>query len=289
MTRWLWMAGVVAAGAAVGAQTGASAMDTLVEAERSFARMSVATSQREAFLANFADDGMWFTPGPEVAKDALRKAPAPAGPPTRTLDWEPSTGDVAASGDLGYTTGPYVSSPKAGEQPPTTGWFFSVWRRRPDAVWQVAADFGISGPSSGPLRPRVFRRADVHGVAPSGRPVSNAAAEELRTADSAFASEATAHGLAAAFSALATTDVLLLRDGIAPIAGRAAALSFTPPGSARLTWRPIRAEASGAGDMGFTYGEYTSAVAGREDQRGFYLHVWKRLANGWRLAVDVAH
>jgi ketosteroid isomerase-like protein len=251
--------------------------------------MSVQTSQREAFLANFADDGVWFSPGPANTKDALRKQPAPAGPPARTLDWEPTTGDVAASGDLGYTTGPYVSTPRAAGAPPRNGRFFSVWRWRGDVRWKVAADFGIECPASGPLRPRTFKRAEVRGVSPRVKPGAQASADELRAADAAFAAEAGRRGLQAAYGDWSTKDVLLFRQGSAPTEGRVAVLSVMPSAPLRLALEPSHAEASQAGDLGFTYGAYTEAPERGEPKRGYYLHVWKRLADGWKLAADVTN
>ena len=289
MARWLAVVGAALTAVAVGAQGGSGTIDSLVKAERAFARMSVATSQREAFLANFADDGVWFTPAPENTREAIGRQPAPAGPPARTLDWEPAVGDIAASGDLGYTTGPYVSTARTADAAPRTGWFFSVWRWRRDAQWKVAADFGIEGPSSGTLRPRTFRRSEVRAGRLRVPPGSKALEAELRGADAAFAAVASSRGLQTAYRLLATSDVLVFRSGLAPVGGRVAVESVMPSAPLRFTLEPAHAEASQAGDLGFTYGAYTEVADGRPELRGFYLHVWKRLANGWTLAADVTN
>jgi len=289
MARWLAWAGVAATAAALSAQGGSGTLDSLVKAERAFARMSVATSQRDAFLANFADDGVWFTPGPQNTREAIRSQPAPAGPPARTLDWEPATGDIAASGDLGYTTGPYVSTARASDTPPRTGWFFSMWRWRGDVGWKVAADFGVECPTSGPLRPRTFRRAEVRAVTARPKAGAKASADELRAADAAFAKEASERGLQMAYREWSTKDVLVFRQGSAPTEGRLAVLTVTASAPLRFTLEPTHAEASQAGDLGFTYGACTEAAGGRPESRGFYLHVWRRLADGWKLAADVTN
>jgi hypothetical protein len=96
---------------------------------RAFARMSVQAGQREVFLAPCADDAVWFGPAPSNAKEDLRRVPAAAGRTPRTLDWEPVTGEVALSGDVGYTTGPYaVIDHAAGEARVAEGWFFTIWK-----------------------------------------------------------------------------------------------------------------------------------------------------------------
>jgi len=137
---------VVWTAAAAAAQQKREPLASLVDAERSFARMSVGTTQREAFLAYFAEDGVWFTPAPGNTKDALRKRPAAPAGQVRVLDWDPVTGDVATSGELGYTTGPWIATERGAAGVPSktlaTGWFFSVWRFNPETGWKVVADFG---------------------------------------------------------------------------------------------------------------------------------------------------
>ena len=228
-------------------------------------------------------------PGTAECEGGPPRQPAPAGPPARTLDWEPATGDIAASGDLGYTTGPYLSTPRAADVPPRTGWFFSVWRRRPATGWKVAADFGIEAPATVPLRPRTFTRADERAIKPRVKPDPKACAEELRAADVALAAAAGDRGFQMVYRMFAAPDILVFRQGAAPLAGRLAVVSVVPSLPLRYTLQPVHAEASQAGDLGFTYGSYIVASDGRPEVRGYYLHVWKRLADGWKLAADVTN
>ena len=53
--------------------------------------------------------------------------------------------------------------------------------------------------------------------------------------------------------------------------------------------RPVRAMASAAGDLGWTWGEYESVHpgAGRRET-GHYLRIWSREPGGrWRVLLDV--
>jgi ketosteroid isomerase-like protein len=309
MNGWTRAAGALGAGAAavamLAALTGAQARDTLltlVDAERAFAQMSVRTSQRDAFLEYFADDGVWFAPGPANTKEALRKRPPSAAAARRVLDWDPVTGDVAASGDLGYTTGPWIASePASGAEPAKklgTGWFFSVWRWNRESGWKVLADFGVDAQHARILRGQAFGRAEVRGVVPleqsSGRRDPKAAgvmaamSNELRAADAEFARRVTRAGWADALRASATDDVRMYRNGHEPASGRDASATLLPAGSRPLTWQPSFALASSAGDLGVTYGAYVDGVA-PASVRGYYLHVWKRLPAGWKLAVEIAN
>src|SRR5947209_5514670 len=80
-----------------------SDLNSLVEAERAFARASVARGTRAAFLENLADDSVIFHPHPVDGKTwwtAQAKRPG-------LLTWRPVFADVSGAGDLGYTTGPW--------------------------------------------------------------------------------------------------------------------------------------------------------------------------------------
>jgi ketosteroid isomerase-like protein len=276
--------------AALTAQGRADEILTLVDAERAFARMSVETTQREAFLANFADDGVWFTPGPANTRAALSKPPSVA--TNRVLDWDPVTGDVAASGELGYTAGPWIRSERrAGTEagkPLGTGWFFSVWRRSAGGGWKVLADFGVEAAHTRLLRGQAFRRAEVRASMPKAVPSPAALADDLRAADVEFGRRLTASGWAEALRAGATDDVMAFRDGREPAPGWKAAVVGLPSGPWPCTLQPAYALGAIAGDLGVTYGAYTGG-SGAQAVNGFYLHVWKRTPAGWKLAVDVAN
>ena len=290
MARWLAWAGVAATAAALSAQGGSGTLDSLVKAERAFARMSVATSQRDAFLANFADDGVWFTPGPQNTREAIRRQPAPAGPPARTLDWEPAIGDIAASGDLGYTTGPYVSTPRAADAPPRTGWFFSVWRWRPDTRWKVAADFGIEAPASAALRPRTFRRADVRAfklrVTPGPEGARGGTPRGGRRVCRARQRPRVPDGVPRAGD-----------TGRAGLSARRRAARGQGRGGVGHAVRPVAVHAGADACRGVAGGRprvhvrrlHRGRRAAGRSRAAYYLHVWKRLADGWKLAADVTN
>jgi hypothetical protein len=129
----------------------------------------------------------------------------------------------------------------------------------------------------------------VRSESPQKKPSPKASADELRAADAAFAAEATAGGLQLAYRTWAAKDVMVLRPGGAPVGGRLAVVSVMPSGPGPFTLQPMHAEASSAGDLGFTYGAYTSTTGSRPETRGYYLHVWKRSAVGWTLAAEVTN
>jgi hypothetical protein len=82
-----------------------SALDSLVNAERAFAKTRDREGIRDSFLEFFDESAIAFDPAPVSATARLRSRP---GRPSSELElrWEPRTGDVAASGELGWLTGP---------------------------------------------------------------------------------------------------------------------------------------------------------------------------------------
>ena len=58
------------------------------------------------------------------------------------LKWEPSFIDVAESGDLAYTYGPYemIRTDSSGTAYKSQGFFHTVWKRMPDGSWKYVYD-----------------------------------------------------------------------------------------------------------------------------------------------------
>src|SRR6476661_4396811 len=123
------------------------ALGTLVDAELAFARMGSERGAREAFLANFSDDGIAFEPAPVRLRETWSARPAPADPLALKLVWKPAQAGVSRSFDMGYTTGPFTLS-SAAQSAPRHGVFFSVWQRARGGPWKVMLDAGITTPAA---------------------------------------------------------------------------------------------------------------------------------------------
>jgi len=128
-------------------QKAGSGRDLLFQLEAEFAQ-AVAQRGRAAFVTYFADDGVELEEGGGIAtREDLRKEPA--WPDGTTLTWTPVRGDMAASGDLGYTYGTYVftSRNKEGKSVSSYGKYMSVWRKQKDDSWKVVVDMGNTSPA----------------------------------------------------------------------------------------------------------------------------------------------
>jgi ketosteroid isomerase-like protein len=287
-------------GAAAAAPAGggdlAAARATLVEAERAFSRLSQREGVRAAFLANLAEDAVLFRPGPVPGREFVAARPSP---PVE-LTWWPVYVEVAASGDLGYTTGPYVlRETGAGERGETqTGYYVTVWRRQADGAWKVVADLGATTPppaGSDATAGGGVEHGRIGGGPPGGRGPAErteAAQHALMAADRGFGGDATAHGARAAYMAAIADEARFYRDGAPPAVGREAVGRLLGAYAQRSTsWEPTAAVVASSGDLGYTYGK-TAVMGpgrpGRVRQPGLYFRIWERQGDGaFKIVFDV--
>ncbi len=264
------------------------ALAALVAAERAFAQLSVEKGVRESFLTFFADDGIDFQPHPTLTKEAFRKRPAPATPPSITLDWDPIFADISRAGDLGYTTGPYTITDHSPQQRPAQhGYYVSIWRKQPDGTWKVAVDLGISTPAP-PTDAPAPTFQPPHQAHDKAHGNVNLAAERtaLLAADRALLQAESERGGARALPDQMTIDARLHRNDLFPVVGQRAVRAYLKDKTEmKLTGVPIKADVAQSGDLGYTYGNYEQKD-GVSTERGYYVRVWLRAGSKWRVALD---
>ena len=278
-------AGVVALAAAVViAQRPAlpEPLTQMIDAERAFAARALVVGWKAAFLEYFADEAVGFDDGAGSATRQIKAQPDP--PKDLQLIWEPRYGDVAASGELGYLTGPVRNVRKSRDNGrPRHSLYASVWKRQRDGTFKVLLDFGVSVP--GPVTfPAGFTRA----------PIANRFTGDyddntppLATADTVLNS-----GLrtsqADAYRGRLGTDARILRENMAPAVGERAALKYLSSQPPFAAADARFAESARSGDLGYTWGSYAIGTQAKTAQRGFYVRVWQRERNGqWKVVMDV--
>jgi ketosteroid isomerase-like protein len=257
-------------------------LESLVNAERAFAKAATQKGIRDSFLKFFAEDAIAFAPAPVSATARLR------GRQSRPftdyeLTWEPRTGDVAASGELGWLTGPSTFIDHTSATPtPHHGNYLSVWRRQPGGPWRVYIDVGSDPPNPVAFAPGFTRFPLTSRY--TGQQQQSAAAASLLDADKALNSQIAAIGPAAAYSAVTTDGSRLHRSGFMPAIGTAEIRAWLNTNSAGLSATSVAADAATSGDLGYSYGSYEHKTV----ERGAYVRVWQREGAGkWLLVADV--
>ena len=248
---------------------------SLAAAETAFAAHSMREDMRAAFIANFSETGVFVREGWAPARAWLTPRPAPP----IVLDWRPAYVEVAASGEIGLSTGPWKLLPRDNPQAaPAYGQFVSIWKRDPGAAWRVEVDLGIAHPG-----PQLWDQALV------AAPTRGVAGDEgLAAAESAFSRASATQGARAAYSAWGARDLRLYRNGEAPRASLEAALASPSLAHAPWGWTAERLETARSADFGYARGTYHDAAA-PATVLGQYLRVWRREPAGWRVLLEVVN
>jgi len=110
---------------------------------------SASVKDTPKFLSFLAPDAAMYAPGMPVImgagpiKDAWTQM---SSAPGFALEFAPTTADVGAGGDVGYTTGTYKSSMGGVAE---NGKYVTIWKKQPDGNWKVAHDI-FNADTAGP-------------------------------------------------------------------------------------------------------------------------------------------
>jgi ketosteroid isomerase-like protein len=255
-----------------GCAAGLADLQETVQAEYAFSE-SAKRSVRDAFLEYLAPDSLVLEPGPTPGR-AFYEA---AKPSSAKLEWYPSAG--AASGGLGFTTGPWIYT-SAGEKH-AYGHFVSVWKRQADCRWRVVFDGGISHDAPAQADPKFLPDA---GASPAGEPPEKLVAQgAIDEAILKFQREAQQDGLAAGFRTYARDgDFRFYIDGSPPMGAGAA--SHLLKGRFIGEWTVNAQGRSANSALAYVVGEFTEA---NKDSRHSFLQIWQydpKVAN-WGLRI----
>ena len=260
-------------------------IDSLVEAERAFSKASVAKGIRESFIMNLADDGILFRPHAVVGKKWMTEQPARPG----LLTWQPIFADVSASGELGYTTGPWEFRRNGPDDKEVAhGNFISLWKKQADGTWKVVVDTGISNPPP-ETKPAGVQSPGANSAYLKSRKIDVASEQAaLLDIDRKFSQASESSGVLASYLAYTTDDVRVFREEKFPFIGKQAMQAALSAQTGLLKWQPAKADVARAGDLGYTYGiaEFKAPNAAKTEYFN-YVRIWKRQAQGaWKVVLD---
>ena len=264
----------------------------LVTAEREFCKKAAESSIRDAFFENMSDDAVIFRPGPVNAKEFYQGRPSNPGP---VLNWWPTYAEVAGSGNLGWTTGPWEYRSAKDKPAEAFGHFATVWQKQSGGKWRVLIDEGHScakPPSDSLSWARGRGRLDETLQMPK-LAVFSQSYEDLQAADSGYSQALTAKGIQAALTEFADEDVLLYREDKPALVGVAAAgKGLAHEWDAGATAWDLRAGAIATSlDLAFTYGTVDVPAHGKEKAGSRKVfRIWRRGADGpWKLCFDATN
>jgi ketosteroid isomerase-like protein len=285
MKMVLAAAGAVMLTLAAHAQTAVTTpLESLAAAERAFAKRATEIGWRDAFLEFFDEESIALTPQPVSARERLRKQP-PQPFSVAELTWEPRTGQIAASGELGWLTGPSTSLNRAAPDPkPRYGNYLSIWRRQGSGPWRVLIDVGTTLPAPAVFAPG-FNAFTFENPYRGGGTKADAV-RTLAARDRDLNARIAADGSDAAYRAALAPHARLHRSGHAPQVTRGTAADWFARHAPSMTATAGHADAAESGDLGYTYGTY--GLTRDAPETGAYLRVWQRDAAGvWWIVAEV--
>src|ERR1700683_2063914 len=255
---------------------GTLALRGMVETEYAFAEKARA-SVRGAFLDYLAEDSWVLQPRPERGRAVYLAAKDS----TAQLQWYPTLAGIAGSGDLGFSTGPWVYTGTNGTQ--AAGHFLPVWRRDAACRWSAVLDGGIENAAAPNPEPKLAPD-QVSYTAAAPPPPRLIADDAPGHAVSDFQDGAQQAGFAAALRTYARiADFRFYTDG-RPIMGVAAASDYLATHPVTGAFRQgARGHAPGS-SVSYSVGELADAHG---QSTHSYVQIWQydpRVAN-WGLRI----
>lgn len=260
-----------------------NALESLVGAEKAFAKLSEETSTKNAFVHFLGDSSILFRPGPVPGKATWEAAEEE----NDLLAWKPVFADISAAGDLGYTTGPFeYKAARTDEKVAGTGHFVSVWKKEKDGAWKVALDIGIGHP---PALEKPFATSAIAPKAAQQKPGANAATELMQT-DRAFCEKQNKNGLSV-YQEWLSSEAKIYRPSAAPYDSPESIQAFLTATDKQFTFQPVRADVAASGDLGYVYGGGNVSIKQGENIKHMdinYLRIWKNEGGkGWKIVLDL--
>jgi hypothetical protein len=252
----------------------------IVAAENAFAADAQRFGVRLAFLAHFDANSWLFRPTPVAALDVLARD---ADDGSR-LEWAPEIAGIAASGDMGFTSGAW-SAHAPGTDRSAHGHFLTVWKRGDDGVWRVQVDGGI-GHAALEHPTGAVKTIDVADKNPTPLSADTLARRRhaLETADDALR-EALAHpqgDAAKIWRDVADTEWRAMRAKQMPAEGEAAwTLAATDPAK-RGSGARRAYDVAASGDLAYSIGGDAACK-----DCGSYYRIWRWRDDRWKLLIDL--
>jgi ketosteroid isomerase-like protein len=257
--------------------------DAVIAAENNFAAQAAREGSAASFLANSIPASLVVENGQLVnAQKVWQNKPQANG--AQRLVWHPVMADVAQSGELGYTTGPWTLG--TATQTAAAGEYVTVWRKQPDGEWKFALDMGVEHSDDAVTPPGTVTRPQLFAGPATPVPVPAHAIIDL---DHTF-SKAELHKPLETYLAYLSTEARLLRPGQLALLGPTAQVVLNNTLNRAYLFAPTGGYLAASGDLGYVYGTMRrpSTDPKQPEETGSYLRIWRREAvAGWRIVLEV--
>jgi ketosteroid isomerase-like protein len=120
-----------------------NALNSMMQTDADFSESAATNGFRKAFLDFMDEDGTLLRNNRNLIMggDAIKYISS-INDSTFKLEWESRGGDVAKSGDMGYTFGIYTLYNDTAEQ---KGTYVTIWRKQENGKWKFVVDASTQG------------------------------------------------------------------------------------------------------------------------------------------------
>jgi ketosteroid isomerase-like protein len=247
----------------------AQQVSEIINAENSFASYAKEYNTRDAFL-NFCDsNGVVFNQGKAIN---AKKAFSGSKVSNDKLLWQPAFVGIAASGELGFSTGPFEKRPSLTDTITYGGAFSTIWHKTENGEWKFLADLGIILGKT-PMAVDQVKKASV------GKK-TNKGIDDVKNLDAQFIAAYKENAEKAYSNHLHKDACLNLKNAIL-LQGEEQWLKVMKTIPTGLEMTPMEAGISKAGDLAYVYG-----LVKFEGKNENYLRVWQNTSKGWKIVLQ---
>ena len=245
----------------------------MIQAEKNFANYSVTHGTKEAFLHFLDSSGIIFEQGKAV--NGIQTWTARESRPG-ILNWHPEYAEIAASGDFGYTTGPWTFQSTIDDTTiAARGQYVTVWHINNKGEWKFLVDLGIRNeiPVEEKTLKKIFsQKIKVNGLAGKGK---------LFSPEQNFIKSYQQKG-SRIYSSFLSNQGILNRNNFLPALTRHDQQTILDSLPIHIIYSIQGFGDCSSGDLVYVYGD--TELNGKKDN---YLRIWRLQQNGWKIALEV--
>lgn len=248
--------------------------EPVAEVERAFAKTSWETNTVNAFLKYLAKDAVMFRQGEPVDGLGLWQGRKPD---STLLHWWPTVADIAGSGELGYTTGPYQFFTKRTDSAPVSnGYYSTIWKKQPNGEWKVKVDLGVRLEELQQL-PSELRFAPV-------RKAAGSVTVAIEDVDARL--NKVLNSRSVSFDAASLAKSYRIHRAIAGPSVDATGTVEKLEAGKKFRFEFVGGEISASRDFAYSYGKVVR-TDNEGERKSNYLRVWRVEEGEWRIVLDV--
>ena len=251
-------------------------LQSMVDAENSFAQFSKEKNMRDAFLANLTDSTILYTKdGPVKGKQIwIDRQPS-----SNLLFWWPVFVGISNSNDLGFSTGPWQWSETKESQPVAHGYFVSIWKKV-GGEWKLATDIGSPMPGADALA-AVLHSSNPIGKAPKSKDVKGL----LMDIDRKYSDQVRKAGVLYKSESFSKDAMLKYPRAFPDYFPFESKTTLT-----KADFQSLGGEVSSSNDLAYTYGRVNASLEDNNSVVPYtanFLRVWKYEEDAWKIVIEV--